>query len=276
MNEPVVYYKPGCPFGIRLRVALTLHRVPHRSVRFRDDEDGAARVRAEGDGNEISPTVHVAGRWLTNPSWRDVRRASSESGRARQASVAVLLAMVAAVLVGCGSDDDTPAASSKDSPSPAATSSATAPAIDSSPATSEAPAGSPLEGTWQAGPVSLKETEATIRRFGLGRYVADYRDNAPFFADTVLSLTVENGAWDLYGESEGGQPEPIDYDAEYEIDGDTVVFHHSDGSNTYRWEVHEGTLRLHFVKSTLPAYRGIPDEVFQRALYMTESFTRQH
>jgi glutaredoxin len=70
--EPIVYFKPGCPFGIRLRTALTVHRVPHRSVRFRDDEDGAAQVREVNDGNEISPTVHVAGRWLTNPGWRDV------------------------------------------------------------------------------------------------------------------------------------------------------------------------------------------------------------
>ncbi len=78
MDEPVVYFKPGCPFGIRLRTALTLHRVPHRSVRFRDDEDGAARVRDVNDGNEISPTVHVAGRWLTNPGWREVRECGSQ------------------------------------------------------------------------------------------------------------------------------------------------------------------------------------------------------
>ena len=77
MNEPVVYFKPGCPYGIRLRIALTLHRLPHRSVRFRDDENGAARVREVNGGNEISPTVNIAGRWLTNPSWREVKAASS-------------------------------------------------------------------------------------------------------------------------------------------------------------------------------------------------------
>ncbi len=133
-----------------------------------------------------------------------------------------------------------------------------------------------MEGSWQAGPLSLKDTEATIRRYGLGRYAKDYRENSPFFGDdTVLTLTIENGAWDLYGKSGGGEPVPIDYNAEYEIDGDTVVFHHSDGSNTYRWQVDHETLTLHFVKSTLPGYRGIPDEVFQRALYMTSTFTRQ-
>ena len=76
-DEVVVYYKPGCPFGIRLRAALTLHRIAHRSIRFRDDERGAAQVRAVNDGNEISPTVHINGRWLTNPRWRDVAVAAS-------------------------------------------------------------------------------------------------------------------------------------------------------------------------------------------------------
>lgn len=177
-------------------------------------------------------------------------------------AAAVALAAASVLLVGCGSDDPaTTTAAPEDRASAAAT--------------SEAPAASPLEGTWRAGPVSLKETEATVRRYGLGRWVRDYRDNAPFFGETVLTLTIESGAWDLYGKARGGQPEPIDYDAEYEIDGDTVVFHHSDGSNTYRWEVDHDTLRLDFVRSTLPGYRDIPEEVFQRALYMTQAFTRQ-
>ncbi|MDQ4054615.1 MAG: hypothetical protein M3237_18220 [Actinomycetota bacterium] len=189
-------------------------------------------------------------------------------------SAAAVLAAAAVLLVGCGSDDDDDT-SGTESADDASSASATSQAPATSPAPSEAPAVSPLEGTWQAGPVSLKETEATLRHYGLGRWVDDYRDNAPFFDDTVLTLTIEDGAWDLYGKARSGQPEPIDYDADYEIDGDTVVFHHSDGSNTYHWEVHHDTLRLHFVRSTLPGYRGIPDEVFQRALYMTVSFKRQ-
>jgi len=83
MDEPVVYFKPGCPFGIRLRTALTLHRVPHRSVRFRDDEEGAAQVRDVNAGNEISPTVHIAGRWLINPAWREVRDMTLVAARPR-------------------------------------------------------------------------------------------------------------------------------------------------------------------------------------------------
>ncbi|HET7734517.1 MAG TPA: hypothetical protein VFK52_00960 [Nocardioidaceae bacterium] len=53
--------------------------MPHRSVRFRDDEEGAAQVRGVNGGYEISPTVHVAGRWLSNPGWREVRDAARAS-----------------------------------------------------------------------------------------------------------------------------------------------------------------------------------------------------
>ncbi len=183
-------------------------------------------------------------------------------------TITMVGAAASAMLVGCGSDEPS---STSESPAAADTTSITTPASSASEATTT----SPLEGAWQAGPISLEQSEDTIRRDGLGRWVDDYRANAPFSGDTVLTLTIEDGAWDLYGESDGGPPEPIDYDAEYEIDGDTVVFHHSDGSNTYRWEVADETLRLHFLESTLPGYMGIPDEVFQRALYMTTAFTRQ-
>ena len=178
------------------------------------------------------------------------------------ATFAITVALVAAPLSGCGSDDPAAPASSPDERA-------------SGPSTSTAPATSPLEGVWQAGPISPEESEATLRRHGLDQWIKDYRANTPLSADTVLSLTIEDGEWDLYGESNGGQPEPIDYDAEYEIEGNKVVFLHSDGANTYRWKINNETLRLEFVGSTLPAYEGIPEEVFQRALYMTAPFTKQ-
>ncbi|SDF12065.1 Glutaredoxin [Blastococcus fimeti] len=75
-DTPIVYYKPGCPYAARLRAQLTLARVPHRSVRFRDDEAGAAAVRARHEhGFELSPTVVVGTEYLTNPSLRQVREA---------------------------------------------------------------------------------------------------------------------------------------------------------------------------------------------------------
>ena len=185
---------------------------------------------------------------------------------------AVAVAATSMLLVGCGSDDPTPVTESATaSPDDVATSSVTSEV----PATSEAPAASSLEGAWQAGPISPEESEATLRRHGLDQWITDYRANTPLPENTLLSLTIEDGEWDLYGESNGGQPEPIDYDAEYEIEGNKVVFVHSDGANTYRWKINNETLRLEFVGSTLPAYEGIPEEVFQRALYMTAPFTKQ-
>ncbi|PWW21211.1 glutaredoxin [Geodermatophilus normandii] len=76
-DEPVtVYVKPGCPFSAKLRATMTLARVPHRAVRFSDDPEGAAAVRAHHpEGWEVSPTVVVGGRYLTNPSLREVRAA---------------------------------------------------------------------------------------------------------------------------------------------------------------------------------------------------------
>lgn len=75
-DTPTVYYEPGCPYAARLRARLTLARVPHRSVRFRDDEEGAGAVRAHHEqGFELSPTVVVGSEYLTNPSLRQVREA---------------------------------------------------------------------------------------------------------------------------------------------------------------------------------------------------------
>jgi glutaredoxin len=71
-----VYYRPGCPYSASLRVQMALTRLPHRSVRFADDPDGAAAVRAHhAEGWEVSPTVVIGGRYLTNPSLREVREA---------------------------------------------------------------------------------------------------------------------------------------------------------------------------------------------------------
>jgi len=195
-------------------------------------------------GRAITRTIHL--------SWR---------------SAALAVAAASMVLVGCGSDDSTAATTPDDPVSTSASSTA--------PTATEAPAASALEGTWRTGSISPQDAEATLRREGFSRFVKDYRANAPFSTDTVLILSIEGGQWNLYGESQGKPAEPIDYDAEYETDGDTVVFHHSAGSNTYQWTVEGDELRLEFVKSTMPPYEGVPEEVFQRALYMTQAFTKR-
>jgi hypothetical protein len=165
-------------------------------------------------------------------------------------------------LAACGSDDDTTATD--------------AGASGGSTTSSEPDAASPaaaLEGTWRTEPISLADAEKTLRAHGLEDWIVSFRANAPFEDGTVLILDIGE-EWDLYGQTGGAEPVEIDYDAAVEIDGGEVTFTHSDGANTYRWQVQDDTLMLEFVESTLPDFEGVPEEVYQRALYMTSAFTR--
>jgi hypothetical protein len=66
----------------------------------------------------------------------------------------------------------------------------------------------------------------------------------------------------------------IDYDARYVARKSTLDKIHSTGFTTLRWSVKGRGLTLRWVKTTEPPYAGIPDKVFQYALYMTRSFSR--
>jgi hypothetical protein len=58
------------------------------------------------------------------------------------------------------------------------------------------------------------------------------------------------------------------------VDGDTVVVSHEGDSNTYRWAVDGEALKLTWLETTYGRNKGIPEQVFQRALYMTADFRR--
>lgn len=75
MSGAVVYWRPGCPFCLRLRVGLRLTRTPHRLVNVHEDPEASAFVRAHNGGDELVPTVAVGDRVLSNPSVGQVRRA---------------------------------------------------------------------------------------------------------------------------------------------------------------------------------------------------------
>ncbi|WP_320774485.1 glutaredoxin domain-containing protein [Streptomyces sp. CRN 30] len=66
-GRPVVYWRPGCAYCLRLR--LRLGRAARRAhwVDIWRDPAGAARVREAAAGNETVPTVVVAGRAHVNP-----------------------------------------------------------------------------------------------------------------------------------------------------------------------------------------------------------------
>ncbi|MGV9270636.1 glutaredoxin domain-containing protein [Kitasatospora sp. NPDC003701] len=66
-GRPVVFWRPGCKYCIRLRIRLGRRAREVHWVDIWRDPAGAAVVRAANDGNETVPTVLVAGRPHVNP-----------------------------------------------------------------------------------------------------------------------------------------------------------------------------------------------------------------
>ncbi|MER7184371.1 glutaredoxin domain-containing protein [Streptomyces hyaluromycini] len=78
-GRPVVFWRPGCTYCMRLRVRLGRGARQVHWVNIWRDPAGAAVVRAANDGNETVPTVVVAGRPHTNPDPEWVREQLSPS-----------------------------------------------------------------------------------------------------------------------------------------------------------------------------------------------------
>ncbi|MFF4434997.1 glutaredoxin domain-containing protein [Streptomyces sp. NPDC001513] len=75
-NAVTMYWRPGCPFCIKLRTQLRLARIPYRKVNIWRDPEAAAFVRSVADGNETVPTVVVGAHpAMVNPSVRRIREA---------------------------------------------------------------------------------------------------------------------------------------------------------------------------------------------------------
>ncbi|EWT02067.1 membrane protein [Intrasporangium oryzae NRRL B-24470] len=62
-----VYWRPNCPFTMRLRAKVRRHSEQIAWVNIWEDADGAAWVRSVNDGNETVPTVLISGVAHTNP-----------------------------------------------------------------------------------------------------------------------------------------------------------------------------------------------------------------
>ena len=66
-GRAIVYWRPGCPFCMRLRMVLSGMSRRVYWVDIWKDPAGAAAVRAVADGNETVPTVMLAGIPYVNP-----------------------------------------------------------------------------------------------------------------------------------------------------------------------------------------------------------------
>jgi mycoredoxin len=72
-GRAIVYWRPGCPFCLRLRATLAGTSRRAHWVDIWKDPEGAAAVRAVADGNETVPTVILAGAPHVNPDPRWLR-----------------------------------------------------------------------------------------------------------------------------------------------------------------------------------------------------------
>ncbi|WP_066955928.1 glutaredoxin domain-containing protein [Streptomyces lushanensis] len=78
-GRPVVFWRPGCKYCVRMRVRLGRSARQAHWVDIWRDPAGAAAVRAANDGDETVPTVVVAGRPHVNPDPEWVRAQLSRS-----------------------------------------------------------------------------------------------------------------------------------------------------------------------------------------------------
>ncbi|MEO3890772.1 glutaredoxin domain-containing protein [Nonomuraea sp. B5E05] len=66
-GRPIVYWRPGCKYCLRLRIRLGRRARRVHWVDIWRDPVGAAAVRAATNGDETVPTVVVAGQVHVNP-----------------------------------------------------------------------------------------------------------------------------------------------------------------------------------------------------------------
>ncbi|MEU0941398.1 glutaredoxin domain-containing protein [Streptomyces canus] len=78
-GRPVVLWRPGCQYCLRLRIRLGRRARQAHWVDIWRDPAAAAVVRAANDGNETVPTVVVAGEAHTNPDPAWVREQLARS-----------------------------------------------------------------------------------------------------------------------------------------------------------------------------------------------------
>lgn len=78
-GRPVVYWRPGCTYCLRLRMRLGRRGRQVYWVDIWRDPAGAAVVRAVNDGDETVPTVVVAAQPHVNPDPAWVREQLSRS-----------------------------------------------------------------------------------------------------------------------------------------------------------------------------------------------------
>lgn len=106
----VVFWRPGCPYCVRLRSKLDRARVLVEEIDIWEHPDAAAFVRSVAGGDETVPTVRLWDEVMVNPSPRvvidEIRRrdpgliGTGAGPRRRQGRLQVVQWVVVAMLIG--------------------------------------------------------------------------------------------------------------------------------------------------------------------------------
>jgi mycoredoxin len=72
-GSPIIYWRPGCPFCLRLRARLGRDAGRLQWVNIWSDPEGAAAVRAVTGGDETVPTIVAGAASVVNPDVTQVR-----------------------------------------------------------------------------------------------------------------------------------------------------------------------------------------------------------
>lgn len=76
-----LYWRPGCPYCMRLRWQVRRARLTVREINIWKDAEGAARVREITGGDETVPTVTIGSTALVNPSMAELLAAVGGQAR---------------------------------------------------------------------------------------------------------------------------------------------------------------------------------------------------
>jgi len=68
------YWRPGCPFCMRLESKLNSEGIPLDKRNIWEDRKAAEFVRSVADGNETVPTIRIGEESRVNPSPREVKK----------------------------------------------------------------------------------------------------------------------------------------------------------------------------------------------------------
>lgn len=178
-------------------------------------------------------------------------------------TLATALGATVLLLASCGQDPE-PEASDPAIASPPASSD---PAPTASPSEDT---GTPLDGTWTLGPLTMADAADHLADNGLGKWAKPFMElDGIADADTSLTYTVELEDGLLTLSAEVGDAPMAQYDqTSYSVVRDELSIVSANGcTGTFGWEQQDEKIQLTLREDDCPPVGGVPDEVLMRVYY---------